>query len=76
MDDAPVEAGGLPLLEPLEAAEPAPAGFLSADLVSAFLSEPDFSGPDFSRPDFSGPDLSEPQSPSAPLLDPLRLSVR
>jgi len=61
VDDAALEVGCLGLLERLEGAEPAPAGSLSADLVSAFLSEPDFSGP---------------ESPSAPLLEPLRLSVR
>ena len=60
MDDASLEAGCLPLLEPLDA-ELAAAGSLSADFVPDFLSEPDFSGP---------------ESPSTPLLDPLRLSVR
>ena len=65
MDDAPLEAGCLALLEPLDA-ELAAAGSLSADFVSAF----------FGEPDFSEPDLSEPESPSTPLLDPLRLSVR
>jgi hypothetical protein len=60
VDDAPLEAGCLPLLEPLDA-EPAAAGCLSGDFV--------LSGLDFS-------DLSGPESPSAPRLDPLRLSVR
>ena len=64
MDDAPLVAGCLALLEPLDA-ELAAAGSLSADFVSAFCGEPDFSEPD-----------PEPESPSTPLLDPLRLSVR
>ena len=42
MDDASLEAGCLPLLEPLDA-ELAAAGSLSADFVPDFLSEPDFS---------------------------------
>ena len=62
MDEAPLEAGCLPLLEPLDA-EPAAAGCLSGDFVLSGL-------------DLSGPDMSGPESPSAPRLDPLRLSVR